>query len=443
MIRAALLASAVLLSVPVHAAQPNIVVIMTDDQEDNLANMPKLKARLKDGTRFVNSFVNFPLCSPSRATFMSGQIQPNHGVREGSPPSRSFVDKGLLPMWLQDAGYTTAIVGVKALNKYYEPAATLGFQHSVVIENVDVARYYDPSINKNGVITERIGEYSTDIFLSESNSFIRGAATPYFLFVPVSAPHAPAIPARRHVGTCGGVPLPRPPSFNEADVSDKPSFVRELPEFDADKEDRLERAYREKCETIRSVDELAADMVDRASSKTCVFFTSDHGFSQGSHRITGKLYAYDEMIRTPLVMWGCGAPKGAEVDALVYNPDVTATLVALSGATPSRKQDGRSLLPLLDGTPQWRTALPIIAAGGGVTSTCARTLEWLYCSHSNGEKELYSMDRDPYQLANKAALPDRLAVAASLHKLAAQLNRCAGQGCWFAADPLQVKRPRK
>jgi N-acetylglucosamine-6-sulfatase len=438
MLRAALLAT-VFLAAPAIAAQPNIIVIMTDDQDDaSLAQMPRVNERLATGTRFVNSFVNVPLCSPSRATFLSGQTANNHGVDDNTPPPGQFVSKGLLPMWLQDAGYATALIGVKTLNQYFEPPSTLGFDQWVILADRNDARYYDVTVDKDGVLTERPGEYSTDIFRAEANQYVRDTERPYFLFVALAAPHAPAKPAARHVGGCGGFPLPRPPSFNEVDVSDKPSFMAELPAFSANKEDRIEGAFREKCETLLSVDELAADMIDRAGNGTCVFYMSDHGFLQGQHRITGKLYMYEESIRTSLVMWGCGAPKGETIDALVFNPDWTATIADLAGATPTRKQDGKSLLPLLEGPQPWRSALPIRAAANGA-SDCVRTAQHVYCSHSTGEREHYDLAADPHQLTNTAASAGGVA---ALHALAKELSGCSGNGCWVTRNPLKKKTRR-
>jgi N-acetylglucosamine-6-sulfatase len=442
MLRAALLASAVLLASPALAAPPNIIVIMTDDQDDDsLAHMPQVSARLAKGTRFTNSFVNFPLCSPSRATFLSGQTANNHGVFGEGPPAAGwnpFLRKGTLPMWLREAGYTTGLVGVKSLNRYSDAPDTLGFDHwAVLADRKDDSRYYDPTLDVNGVVTERLGEYSTDVFRAEARNFVRAASKPHFLLVALAAPHSPAIPAARHVGGCAGLALPRPPSFNETDVSDKPSFVADLRPFSAAQESKHEKRFREKCETLLSVDELAAELIDHAGNKNCVFYMSDNGFLQGQHRIAGKLYAYEESIRTPLVMWGCGAPAGKQIDAMVYNPDWTATVVALSRSTPSRNQDGKSLLPLLEGRQPWRTALPIRAAGGGVDSDCVRTAEWMYCAHSNGERELYALDRDPYQLTNKASAPDWRDEVRALHALTARLSGCRGERCWFDGDPLQ------
>lgn len=450
MLRAALLATVFLAATPVHAAQPNIIVIMTDDQsEASLAGMPKVSARLAQGTRFTNSFVNVPLCSPSRATFLSGQTAANHGVSDNTAPPSPFFNKGLLPMWLQDAGYTTALIGVKTLNQYFGAPDTLGFDRWTVIADRNAARYYDVTIDKDGVLTDRPGEYSTDIFRAEANQFVRDTDRPYFLFVAVAAPHAPAIPADRHLGMCGGSPLPRPPSFNEADVSDKPSFVAKMPAFSPEKENRIERAYREKCETLLSVDEMAAALIDRAGNKTCVFYTSDHGFLQGQHRITGKLYMYEESIRVPLVMWGCGAPAGGQIEAMVYNPDLTATISELAGAVPSRRQDGRSFLPLLSGPQSWRTALPFSAVGhfkdeGVPDSKCVRTAEWSYCAHSTGEQEFYELAADPHQLTNKAYRPGQAEVVDRLHALARELAGCSGNDCWITRDPMKKKkRPRR
>jgi N-acetylglucosamine-6-sulfatase len=157
------------------------------------------------------------------------------------------------------------------------------------------------------------------------------------------------------------------------------------------------------------------------------------------------LAAYEESIRVPLVMWGCGAPMGARIDALVGNVDLPATILELAGAESGRRADGRSLLPLLAGAP-WRTALPIAgawaAAGETGTSQCVRTMRWMYCAHSNGERELYDLGRDPYELRNRASATDRLSIVSALHGLSTKLGDCAGVRCWFDGDPLDSEPAR-
>lgn len=436
MLKHMLLATAFLISTNAIAVQPNIIVIMTDDQEDSLVNMPKLSERLSHGVRFTNSFVDFSLCSPSRATFMSGQRALNHGVGEkgdNNDEQRGFIRKGTVPMWMHDAGYTTALIGVKAMHGQGETPLDIGFDYYAVVDDHETNRYFDPTLDVNGVLEPRIGEYSTDVFRSEAVEFIRNAPRPYFLYLALAAPHSPAQPAPRHVGACGAIPLPQPPSFNEANVSDKPSFIADQPLFDLKKEGKIEKSFRERCETLLSADELIADMIDRAGSRTCVFFTSDNGFMHGQHRYTGKLYAaYEASIRVPLVMWGCGAPKGDRVAALVSNVDLPATILDLAGAESGRRADGRSLKPLFEGAP-WRTALPLSGAWGwnegqaGVTGTsdCVRTKQWIYCTHSNGERELYDLDKDPYQLTNKAAAADKASIVTALHKVSVKLRDCS------------------
>jgi N-acetylglucosamine-6-sulfatase len=453
MLRAALLASVFLLSSPVMAAPPNIIVIMTDDQTDDLASMPQVSARLAKGTRFTNSFVDFSLCSPSRATFMSGQRALNHGVGEKGDENdhqATFVRKGTLPMWLREVGYTTALIGVKAMSGQGEGPAKLGFDHFAVIEDHETNRYFDPTLNVNGVLEPHIGEYSTDVFRDEAIDFIRATPKPYFLYIATAAPHAPALPAPRHAGLCGTVALPRPPSFNEANLRDKPTFIAALPRYDAIREAKVEKGFRKRCETLLSVDEMAAELIDRAGKYNCVFLTSDNGFVQGQHRYTGKLLAaYEESIRVPLVMWGCGAPPGAQIDALVGSVDLPATILDLAGAASGRRADGRSLLPLLAGAP-WRTALPISGAWGWQkgstgetgTSQCVRTVRWTYCAHSNGERELYDLAEDPYQLRNRAATAARASVVAALDALSTKFRDCAGARCWFDGDPLAAPVPQ-
>jgi N-acetylglucosamine-6-sulfatase len=158
------------------------------------------------------------------------------------------------------------------------------------------------------------------------------------------------MPALRHEGVFDNEPLPHPPSFNEEDVSDKPSFIRNRPLISPEQE--LTASRRGRLGSLLAVDDLVDRVVDALAdtgvlNNTVLIFTSDNGWFLGEHRITmGKILAYEEAARMPLLIRGGGFPKGATVDQVVGNIDLAPTIIDLADASSGRVMDGRSLVPL-------------------------------------------------------------------------------------------------
>jgi N-acetylglucosamine-6-sulfatase len=242
--------------------RPNVLVIETDDQtQAEMAVMPQVRQLIGgDGTTFANNFVNYSLCCPSRSTFLTGQYSHNTGVQGNEPPSGGF-DKlrgtETLPVWLQRAGYYTGLIG-KYLNGYEahrdDPGGPLippgwsEWHGSTVTYD-----YYGYQLNEQGTLNT-YGSlqdnpdnppdpslYSTDVYTNKAVDFINQRAPsqqPYFLWLTYLAPHSggpnpagnhcagTAKPAPRDLHAFDSEPLPQPPSFNEADVSDKPPSIR-------------------------------------------------------------------------------------------------------------------------------------------------------------------------------------------------------------------------
>ena len=160
-------------------------------------------------------------------------------------------------------------------------------------------------------------------------------------------------PAPRHRDAFAAEPLPRPPSFNEADVSDKPSGIRNRSLLPAERIRAIRENYQQELESLLAVDEGVARIVAalRASGElanTLVIFTSDNGFFHGEHRVAqGKNLPYEPAIRVPLVLRGPGVPAGLRLTQRVANVDLAPTIVDAANATAGRALDGRSLLTLL------------------------------------------------------------------------------------------------
>ena len=463
---AALFAAVVLILTPGAAAKPNIVVLMTDDQTlDSMSVMPQTQKLLGEkGTTFTRSFVNYSLCCPSRATLYTGQYAHNHGVLGNGPPVGGYtrLDKSnWLPLWLQAAGYRTMHVG-KFLNGYGRLSSPTevppGFNDWHGTVDPTTYSFWNYTVNENGVLhtygaANEPEFYSTDFFARRANELIAAAAPsdqPFFMSVAFLAPHAgqpvepgdPAgqptpAPAPRHVNAFSTVGLPRPASFNEADMTDKPAAMQRRPLLTPERTAAIQESYQQRLESLLAVDEAVGSIVgglDAAGEldDTLILFTSDNGFFHGEHRVPqGKILAYEPSIRLPLIMRGPGVPEDERQSQLVTNADLAPTILDAADAKAGRVQDGRSLFGLLDDPGvQWGRELLIEGGNNqGLTFTALRNYRWKYIEHRNGELELYDLERDPDELTNVAADPAlgllRTAMAARL----AALRVCAGGSC--------------
>jgi N-acetylglucosamine-6-sulfatase len=455
--------------------QHNIVLILTDDEDVEIhASMRKTRVLLGErGTTFENFFVTSSLCCPSRASILRGQYPHNTQIMGNRPPSGGFEtfralghEESTIATWLEAAGYHTAFFG-KYLNGYRMvdgvppgwndwfaggPFGYFGFAYNLN-ENGEVVRY-----------GRRSQDFMTDVLSRKATEVIQRAAEsrqPFFLYVAPFAPHGPASFAPRHENLFRRVRLPRRPAFNEPDVSDKPSFIRSLPPLARGHEWArpawMSNHYRDRLRSLQSVDDMVATIVNTLGEtglldETYIFYTSDNGFHMGEHRLPAfKGTAYEEDIRVPMVVLGPGVPVGKRVEAIGLNIDLAPTFAEIAGAEPPGFVDGRSLLPLLDDPDQpWRQSFLIehgelglqeLLPGGSFEAV--RTARWTYVEHRYGERELYDLDRDPYQLENLAEHADPSLVDELSLRLA-ELSGCAGSTCRALEDlPIVAAQPRR
>jgi N-acetylglucosamine-6-sulfatase len=439
--------------------RPNVIVIMTDDQTvESLRVMTNVKRLLRDrGTTFASSFVTFALCCPSRATFLTGQYNHNNGVMGNAPPAGGYAKldhTNTLPVWLQDAGYYTAHVG-KYLNGYGRrnpreiPPGYDEWHGSV---DPTTYRYYGYTLNENGTLRTYERAYQTDLYARKAVGIINRRAPqaqPFFLWVAFLAPHsgrpqepgdpvgqATPVPAPRHRNDFAHLRLPRPPGFNERDVSDKPVGIRNRPRLTATRIRKIRENYQQRLESLLAVDEAVARIVAALRARgelgrTLIVFTSDNGFFHGEHRVpSGKLLLYEPSIRVPLILRGPGVPAGGRRSQLVANIDLAPTIVDAADATAGRVMDGRSLLPLLR-NPALRPGrdLLIERTPGRGDFRAVRTPRYLFARYANGERELYDLARDPYELQSRHRIPAYRAVRRDLAERLAHLRRCSGANC--------------
>ncbi len=446
--------------------RPNVLVLETDDQ--TLAEMqvlPNVKRLIGDqGVTFDNNFDSFSLCCPSRASFLTGQYSHNNGVRGNAPPQGGYqaLDKSnTLAVWLQRGGYYTVHLG-KFLNGYGRQNPTEippGWSEWHGAVDPTTYRYYNYTLNEGGTLhtycaTPQPSCYQTDVYRDKANEIIRRRATqgPFFLWVAFLGDHSGApreaddppqlgtpVPAPRHHDALKGTPLPRPPSFNEADVSDKPQIIRRRPLLNERQIAAIQENWQQRRETLMSVDEAIASIVETlrqtgALDHTLILFTSDNGFFHGEHRVSnGKVLWYEPSIHLPLLMRWTGntsLPRGVHRSQLALNVDDTETILDAAGVKAGRTQDGVSLLPFWhDAGKEIGRDLLIDNSPGAGHFDGIRTLHYKYAEYANGDRELYDLSKDPEELQSQHANPAydalKVSLAARLHNLVA----CKGATC--------------
>ncbi|MCB0215584.1 MAG: sulfatase-like hydrolase/transferase [Chloroflexi bacterium] len=392
------------------AARPNILFILTDDQDlqlGSMAVMPNVERLLAaQGTTLTDFFISDPLCCPSRSTILRGQYTHSHRVFTNMPPNGGYqrfgptgLEASTVGTWLQAAGYTTAFFG-KLLNGFPTAADIMhippGWSEWNSPAEGDPYGSYDYALNQNGRLV-RYGsdpeDHITDVLAGLADDFLRRAAAdgePFFVYLSPYAPHGPADPAPRHADLFADAQVPRSASFNEADVSDKPRDIAGRDPLTRRQIAQLDASYRKRLQSLQAVDEMVARLVATLEStgqlaNTVIVFTSDNGLHMGQHRLlTGKATAYEEDIHVPFVVRGPGIPAGRTLSGyLAGNVDLAPTFAELAGATPPSFVEGRSLVPLLTGQAPaagtWRQALLVEsyaaagAAGGGADPLAARS----------------------------------------------------------------------
>lgn len=455
------------------------------------------------GASFTNYFLNVTLCCPSRSSILRGQYNHNTTIFGNSPPQGGFQkfyqlgeEKSTVAVWLHDAGYRTMLAG-KYLNGYPKGASETyippGWDEWYSAVKGNAYGEFNYTLNENGKLVPYGGrpeDYGTDVYGHKAMDFIQRTAhdgKPFFIYLATYAPHQPATPAPRDANKFLDAKLPQPPNFNEDDVSDKPAYIRNRPTLTDQQIAQLQDLYRKRLQSLQAVDDLVENLVNTLKAtgqldNTYIFFSSDNGFHLGQHRLLqGKTTAYEEDIRVPLIVRGPGVPAGKTVDALVGNVDLAPTWAELAAAKAPDFVDGRSLVPFLQGNaPAWRTAYliqhgnpdhpqgqqpkqqpkhpkkaqtamprsgtleqpdnPEEARGLGVPDYYAlRTKDYTYVEYITGEKELYDLNKDPYELWNIASTASH-ELLNQLSAILAQFHQCKGATCRMVdAQPITAK----
>ncbi len=344
--------------------RPNVVFILCDDLRKGalgseghpFAKTPHIDRIGREGMTFTNAFITTPVCSPSRASFLTGQYAHTHGVRkntryeEPEPPLVTF------PRLLHDAGYETAYVGKWHMGQDDTPRP--GFDRWVSFKGQ--GEYYDPQAQRGRETDPRQG--LRDRRADGSRRGIRAPPAPQTVpAVPGAqgAPHGPFRTAERHKTLYAGRPISRAPSAAAVpDVKNKPALKRYTDKPITDEN------IRNQLRMLTAVDEGVGRLFQALEEtgqldNTVLVFSSDHGYFWGEHGLTEKRLAYDEALKVPfLVRYPKSVAPGAKNERFVQSIDLAPTLLEL-GARPSPPTSRGALVPLLKGQapPDWRTSV--------------------------------------------------------------------------------------
>ena len=480
--------------------RPNVIVILTDDLDSTLMPyMPHTTKLIRDeGAELTNFYVEQSSCCPSRASILSGLYAHNHGVIGNAWPEGGYdrwrqTEQGQdLPVWLEAAGYRSAMLG-KYFNEYpYHPGSRLsdaekaerrsyvppGWQSwaAPVQGNAYSQEHY--KLNVDGELDPGFHEDYLDSVLGErALSLVDGAdgfdfrRGGQFLYYASYSPHTPyAYPAELE-GTFADATYPRTPDFDEADVSDKFGLTRTRARLSAADVATIDETFRKRIRSVQVLDHNIQKLVRELEEQgvldnTYLVFTSDNGYHMGNHRREiGKYTQFDTDVRVPFYVRGPGIEPGSAYDAVTGNIDIAPTIAEIAGARVEGEVDGVSLLPMLHGgEPPSRRYFLLGRALTPTNTTTSNGLEeapetFVESSRSsrlndftgvtNGRytlirythvphEELYDVRNDPYELDNLLAGDQASYLAMSprgreaVETLRAALDRlvdCAGATC--------------
>jgi N-acetylglucosamine-6-sulfatase len=269
--------------------------------------------------------------------------------------------------------------------------------------------------------------------------------SPWFAYVAFNSPHNPTYTEAEYADDYRGQRYPGLSAFDEADVSDKPRWVRRLPRVSDQDRAKYDRKHRERIRSMRSVDDAIVELLRSLRQtgqleNTYVVLWNDNGHHMGQHRVPeGKRTVYEEEVRYPMVVRGPGVGHGATDERLVSGADLMPTFLELASAPTPGYVDGRSLVPLLSGSElPWRDSLLLEGYDDGfadkpyvppdfkaIRTSHGRT----YVEHETGERELYDLRSDPRQLRSLHEEPERAREVSALSARLQALKYCSGERC--------------
>lgn len=418
--------------------RPNIVVIVVDDlrwDEIGCAGHPFVETPhvdrvAREGARFLNAFATTPLCSPVRASLLTGLYPHSHGILDNTNRSARSHQLVTFPRVLHDQGYETAFIGKWHMGN--DPTPRPGFDYWVSIKGQGETT--DPEIYEDGKLG-RVEGYITDIFTDRAVAFVQRERTkPFLVYLSHKAIHpnltqyddgsisdptaAVFIPAPRHKDLYADEPIPRRPNVNDT-LEGKPALKRKIGDLPplGPKTGTSDSAIRNRLRMLAAVDEGLGRIVEALEQagqmdNTVLVFTSDHGYFNGEHGLSvERRLAYEETARIPLlVRYPPLVEAGTVPGQLVLSVDLAPTLIELAGAVPQGEMHGRSLVPLFKGdAADWRTSILIEyytdtvfprVLNMGYKAVRTERYKYIHYLDLTGMDELYDLSSDPYEMDN-------------------------------------------
>ena len=420
------------------AIRPNIIFILIDDLRWDevdypFVKVPNIQRIAREGVRFRNAFVTTPLCSPSRASYLTGQYAHKHGITDNTDHSPRSYELVTFPRLLHDAGYETAFLGKWHMGVDDNPRP--GIDHWVSVKGQ--GSYLDPEFNVNGRLETKHG-YFTNILNDYALDFLKRKHTkPFLLYISHKAVHPDLIqyadgsvsdpnggkfiPAERYKNIYVDAQLSHRPNYAKP-PEDKPALLRQIGDLPplGPKTVTDDETIRNRLRVLASVEDGVSDIFKTLESQkqldnTLIIFTSDEGYFYGEHGLSKeRRLAYEESIRIPLFMrWPKLIKAGSVVDQFALNIDIAPTLLEIGGAPAQKEIHGRSLVPLLRGEKvPWRDSFLIEYFSDKVFPRVSkmgyqavRSEQWKYIHYTDldGMDELYDLKADPYEMKNLVA----------------------------------------
>lgn len=418
---------------PADQKQYNIIFILLDDQRydamgflqgQSFLETPNMDAVARSGAYLPNAYVTTALCSPSRASILTGQYAHRHRVVDNDsplPPGLTF-----FPQYLQKAGYETAFIGKWHLGGPTDHPQP-GFTHWVSFKGQGHYLPHPDGLNINGKKVPQKG-YITDELNTYAVEWLKGrrSSKPFMLYLSHKAVHAEFIPADRHCGRYENVKFAPPKTMDPAAVHGAPIWVRNQRnswhgvDFPYHSELDISEYYKRYAETLLAVDEGVGQILELLKQKglaenTLVAVMGDNGFAFGEHGLIDKRTAYEESMRVPLVMQLPAVIKpGSRVDEVVANIDLAPTFLELAGTRAPPDMDGKSYLPILKGQKiAWRDSLLYeyyweYAFPQTPTTHALRGDRYKYINYYGlwDINELYDLRNDPLETRNLINSPE-------------------------------------
>jgi len=419
-----------------RTSQRNIIYILSDDHRydamgfmrNSWMETPNLDRLAKEGMHLKNAFVSTALCSPSRASVLTGMYAHRHTVVDNTAPEPTNIE--YFPQLLQKSGYQTAFFGKWHMGDE-DDKPRKGFHHWEGLRGQ--GEYYNPTLNINGQRTQFTDSaYVADLLTDHTINWLnqRDKKKPFFVYLSHKGVHASFQPARRHKNRYKNKPVPLPSSYyitatDEYKKHNIPEWVKEQRhswhgvDYMYHGAIDFESFFRQYFETLLSVDESVGKVMDYLKANgleqnTMVVYMGDNGFSFGEHGLIDKRHAYEESMRVPLLakLPGVISP-GSVTEAMVQNIDIAPTFLEAAGTAIPSAMQGKSFLNVLAGKTEkhreqifyeyyWEYLFPQTP-----TMFSIRTEQYKY-THYYGlwtQNELYDLKNDPAEVNNLIADP--------------------------------------